>query len=131
MKKLLLTLCLLGVGKVFAAYECQLGLAQAADYDKLVAAVGLSTPGIEQTTNYLKEFHTEDTRGDRSTSIALSVHIDGWRGAEEINIEAFRRREARTGIETRTLGDKITLRGEGEETFFLEAYRLTVSCRLT
>ncbi len=129
--KLLLMLWLLGVGQVYAAYECQLGLAKAPDYDKLVAAVGLNAPETEQTTHYLKQFHTEETRGERSTSIALSVHIDGWRGAEEISIEAFRRREARTGVETRALGEKITLRGEGEETFFLEAYRLTVSCRLT
>ncbi len=131
MKKLLLGTLVLVATQAFAAYDCQLGLAKAPDYDRLIAAVGLGTPETEQTTHYLKQFHAEETRGERTTSLALSVHIDGWRGAEEISIEAFRRREARTGIETRAIGEKITLRGEGEETFFLEAYRLTVSCRLT
>jgi hypothetical protein len=130
-KALLFLLALAGTRTVSAAYECQFALSAAPDYDKVVAVATAAASETEQTTRYFKQFHLEAIRQNRPTAVALSVLVDGWRGAEEINLEAFRRREARTGVETAPLGEKITLRGEGEDTFFLDAYRLRVSCRLT
>lgn len=117
--------------KAFAGYECDLKIAHTEDLRTKIGEGKIVATNEEMKSATLKTIVIESQTKKKTISVSINAFISGWVGEEELTFAVFRREEKKSGVKLELIGEKQSLRGNQEETFWFDSYKLDVSCSLT
>jgi uncharacterized membrane protein YvbJ len=130
MKNYLMLACLLS-GNLWAGYECDFSLAHSENLHEVIATKKIKSTNSEMRSFSVKDFFIESkNKSSKMVSLSLNIFIDGWKGEEEASVAVFRRFQKRSNVEMDLLSDKVSLRGNAQDTLWFDNYKLDVKCAL-
>lgn len=116
--------------KAFAGYKCDFSLANSEDFRATIVSKTVIASEKDMRSLSIKDFYRESTKGARTTSVALNIFIDGWAGEEEVTVAAMRRVEKKSNVELSLISEKVSLRGNAQDTLWFDNYKLDIKCSL-
>ncbi len=117
--------------KAFAGYECDFRISHSEDLRTTIGTGKLVASSEDMKSASIKKLVIESKTKKRTISVSINAFISGWVGEEELSFAVFRREEKKSGVKLELIGEKQSLRGNQEETFWFDSYKLDVSCSLT
>lgn len=128
-KLLILTALFLSV-KAFAGYQCELKLAHSEDLYKTIATKVIKAKDADMKSFSVKDLFIEQKDKKKTISLSINAFMSGWSGEEEMVLAVFRRKEKKSDVNLVLISEKVSLRGNDQDTLWFDSYKLDIDCSI-
>lgn len=113
-----------------AGYECHLKLSHTEDPHKVIAEKSVRIEEGRIISGYMGTLFTEDAKKRKETSLDINAVMSGWKGEEDASIVIIRRATNKRNVETNTISEVMTVKGDNSLTGWFDSYKLDISCEV-
>lgn len=113
-----------------AAYQCTFKLFHTEDLYSQIAERTVTVGDSDMKTIHVDNFFIEKEKGRKSEALTLKMFMDGWKGEEEMAANVFRKYSRRSTSEIVRISERVSLRGNAQDTLWFDTYKLDVTCSL-
>jgi hypothetical protein len=106
--------------KAFAGYECEVTLSRANEAHEAISFDIVKASDSEYGSRNIENFFEEKD----GQHLSLNISMVGWRGEEEATISVSRV----TKNTSDKISEKLSLRGNAQETLWFDDYKLESNC---
>lgn len=113
-----------------AGYECTLKLSHTEDLHKVIAERTVRVEQGRMISGYMGTLFTEDQRKRKETTLDINAVMSGWNGEEDASFVIIRRATKRRNVETSTISEVMTVKGNNSLTGWFDSYKVDIACEV-